>query len=109
MKAGIDCGSKFLKIVIASEDEGEGDIIYREHQGNPEACLRGILDDSGFILEPIITGSLGGLISPLFEESRVVEEIGALLEALDRFDVDSRYVVNVGSGSIRLVERDHGG
>jgi predicted CoA-substrate-specific enzyme activase len=107
MKTGIDCGSKFIKIVIAADNYLPITTHYLEHHGAPERVLT---DFTGMLTPgPVLTGSHAGLLSRLLNESRQVGEIEALLAYLAHFGLGQKYVVNVGAGSMALIGRDEEG
>ncbi|MDY6967535.1 MAG: acyl-CoA dehydratase activase [Spirochaetota bacterium] len=109
MIIGIDAGSKFLK--VANQYQG-GEIrsqIYREHHGNPEIEISSILNDFTNIKKIIFSGHYAKHLSDQFDNSIVVDEVSAIIAEMKHIKEKYNYIVNVGAGSIKLIELDENG
>ncbi|MBP7582911.1 MAG: hypothetical protein KBA61_02675 [Spirochaetes bacterium] len=104
---GIDCGSKFIRIVIAGDDLLPERVHYLEHHGLPEEALLSVLGRAPG--ETVLTGSHAGIIAHHIEQHTFTDEIAAILAALEYHRLRQRFVVNVGAGSIGLIGRDNEG
>ncbi len=131
MVIGVDAGSKFLKIVRAEAPSGGtvpgigAGMLYGEHHGNPrsafDSMLPGLIDALGYGGEHprvVVTGPFAGQIrdegafaegadlNPRLLQTRTIDEIAATIEAARHLEIECRYIVNVGAGSIRCIELD---
>jgi predicted CoA-substrate-specific enzyme activase len=111
MRIGIDAGTKFLKIVHTDK---KGSIVlhtYCQHFGNPEKEISRLLNTNGFkdIESIIFSGAHAGLLAKSYNNSDTADEISAIIESVNYLKNKCRYIVNVGAGSIKLIELDGNG
>ncbi|MBN2039992.1 MAG: hypothetical protein JW864_08130 [Spirochaetes bacterium] len=110
MQVGIDAGAKFLKIVYR---EGSGSIIpyaYCQHFGNPEKeFLRLISEINDRNIErTVFTGLHAEHLAGVCRDAETVDEISAMIETIGYLNIGCKYIINVGAGSIKLIELDNG-
>lgn len=102
MRVGIDCGSKFIKIVRLSSDGSLDFSDYKEHFGEPEKFFETIASHECLS----ITGSHAGLLADMGDGVSRVDEIASVIEAMRFLDVKFRHVVSVGASTIGLIGLD---
>lgn len=110
MQIGIDAGAKFIKVV---HTDGNGGIIpyaYCQHFGNPEKEYSRLIGEMNTrdIEKTIFSGLHAEHLAEVCDNAEIVNEISAMIEALRFLDIKCRYIINVGAGSIKLVELDNG-
>ncbi len=106
MIIGIDAGSKFIKAALF---DGKGECTRRiciEHHGNPEKTAAAFLSDHDACGVVVVTGHYRRAVADAVPGSACVDEIASLIRGAREFGIGHRYIVNVGAGSIKLVERD---
>ncbi|MGL4368714.1 MAG: acyl-CoA dehydratase activase, partial [Spirochaetota bacterium] len=102
MLIGIDAGSKFLK--ISNSQTGEN--IAVDHAGSPEDALGRLEKDvipAG--AAKIFTGHYGEYLAAKYF-SVCCDEVSAAVASAGTMPQDIRFIVNVGSGSVRCIELD---
>ncbi len=105
MKLGIDLGAVFAKVVVLDKDNRVVQKRAQRHQGSPLACLRELLDE----LEPepsCACGVTGKHAALLAEHTPVsyVNTVRAELAAVKSHFPGVRYILNVGGGSVTLIQ-----
>jgi len=110
MLLGIDAGSKFLKI---SRKKGSGidSIVFEEHYGSPERAITEIVEREN-LFSPraiVFSGHYGQYLNQLYKDSHTIDEVSSIIEALSLINTKYNYLVNVGAGSIKLIELDEAG
>ncbi|MFH0977127.1 MAG: acyl-CoA dehydratase activase [Spirochaetota bacterium] len=110
MQIGIDAGTKFLKIVYTDKN-GIIPHVYCQHFGNPEKEVTSLLKDKEFsdIERIVFSGAHAGLLAQAHKNAETADEISAIIECVNYLNIKCRYIVNVGSGSIKLIELDDRG
>ncbi|MBN2402069.1 MAG: hypothetical protein JXN64_06695 [Spirochaetes bacterium] len=108
MQIGVDAGTKFLKIVNTDKSGSIVPHTYCQHFGDPEKEIVCLLSKDEFLnVERIVfSGAHAGLLANIFDKSETADEISAIIESLHYLKNKCRYIVNVGSGSIKLIELD---
>ncbi len=108
MRIGIDAGTKFLKIVHTCESGSIIPYAYCQHFGNPGKEIRRFLNTDGFkdIKSFVFSGAHADLLANAYNASETADEISAIIESLNYLKNKCRYIVNVGAGSIKLIELD---
>ncbi|TAL33233.1 MAG: hypothetical protein EPN93_14470 [Spirochaetes bacterium] len=110
MRAGIDAGSKFLKLIIL-DDSGAARFTCREHRGSPETTLAelragGELPHDGGVA---VTGHFAHNLAAGSRGWTVMDDAAALVEAARLHAPGCRHIVSVGAGSINCVDLDESG
>ncbi|MCX7677997.1 MAG: acyl-CoA dehydratase activase [Spirochaetes bacterium] len=101
MQYGIDCGSKFVKIVAI---DARGSIVfseYKEHCGDPAKALPSNLFDS-----VALTGCHASLLRNICAREIEIDEIASIIAAMEMLRLKFRTVVCVGAASIGLIGLD---
>jgi predicted CoA-substrate-specific enzyme activase len=111
MRIGVDAGTKFLKIVYT---DYSGSIIphtYCQHFGNPEKEIKRILNTNGFqnIESIVFSGAHANQLASAYDNAGTSDEISAIIEILNYLKNKCKYIINVGAGSIKLIELDEKG
>ena len=110
MQVGIDAGAKFLKVV---HKDNNGKIIpyaYCQHFGNPEKEFFRLINEMNGqdIKRTVFSGLHADHLAGVCQNAETVNEISAMIETLHFLDINCRYIINVGAGSIKLIELDNG-
>lgn len=105
MIAGVDAGSRFIKISLSNSSEK----IIREHHGRPEQEFEGLIS-SGLVPAGayFFTGHYGELLAGI-HHANFCDEVSAAVESVRGREYNVRFIVNVGASSIRVVELDKNG
>ncbi len=111
MIIGIDAGSKFIKTAVNDNGDSTETGHYIEHFGNPEEQVRELLKSELYsnFDRIIFSGLHGEYLATKFKNSVYEDKISALIEAVKYYKLTYRYIVNVGAGSIKLIELDENG
>jgi predicted CoA-substrate-specific enzyme activase len=105
MIAGVDAGSRFIKISLSNSVEK----IIREHHGRPEKEFESLISSGALPSGAYyFTGHYGELLASL-HHTDFCDEVSAVVESVRGRDLGVRFVVNVGASSIRVVELDGNG
>ena len=110
MHIGVDAGSKFIKIVRSNDGGIITPYVYCQHNGSPDKeilrLVNGGLSDAGKI---IFSGAHAHQLARNYDNAEIADEISATIEAINYLNNKCRYIVNVGAGSIKLIELDNNG
>jgi predicted CoA-substrate-specific enzyme activase len=102
MIAGVDAGSRFIKISLSNSDEK----ISTEHFGRPEQTFTALIDSGRLPVGAFyFTGHYGETLASLHHSS-YIDEVTSAVEAVRSRALGVRYVVDVGASSIRVIELD---
>lgn len=102
MIAGIDAGSKFLKIAFSSSDT----LLTIEHFGKPEECFESLLASGSIPVQSyVFTGHFGEYLASR-HHSPYCDETTAVVESVRDSGGGFSHIVNVGASSIRAIELD---
>ena len=103
-RIGIDVGATSVGVCM---DDGQGDMVsvYRNHRGEPESVILDIVDELDVRADAVaITGSGGrGLAERL--NIFYVDSAVALIAAQDNLN-DIRHIIDIGGGSLSIVDID---
>ncbi len=105
MQLGVDAGAKFLKIARIDISGRVIPYIYCQHFGNPEKEFARVLTEMKEKADrTIFSGMHAEHLADIFSKTEIADEISAIVETLNYYNKKCRYVVNVGAGSIKLIE-----
>jgi len=110
MRIGLDVGAVFLKVAVLEGGDAPQRLVARRHQGNPVKVARealGALDLKGRVAVGV-TGSNARLVTGGLN-LKPVDFVQAEIEAVRRRFPGVRNILNVGGGSVTLIQLDEQG
>ncbi|MBT3181776.1 MAG: hypothetical protein HN337_04610 [Deltaproteobacteria bacterium] len=104
VQIGLDVGALAVKIAVKRSDSSV-ESFYRFHKGNPEKTIVEIIDEIGASTSKVaITGSGGrGIANKL--NLFFIDPAVSLIAACDGYD-DIRHIIDIGGGSLSIVDLD---
>jgi len=109
-RIGIDIGALFLKAVRLDPDGNPVKWFYRSHQGGPGKVLEEALTEFEATSEDAfgITGSAAGLFADTLGV-RLLDITRCQIEAVRAELSDTTYIIDIGGGSVTLIQLDSHG
>ena len=110
MRIGLDVGSVYVKIVVLDANDRIAQRLSVRHRGNPVAVARQQLMKLN--LEGSVAVGITGSYAPLVAGGLnlvPVDFINAEIKAVRRVFPEARNIINVGGGSVTLVQLDEQG
>ncbi len=109
-RIGIDIGALFLKAVRLDDRDNPTETFYCQHHGDPARTLEEALSRLQASAEDSIgiTGSAAGLLADTLGVE-LLDITRCQIEAVARRAPDARNIIDVGGGSVTLVQLDESG
>ncbi len=109
-RVGIDVGAIFLKVVKIDSAGKAIQVFYQPHKGNPAKLLEKALAELSVSADDAfgITGSAAGLLASTLGVTRL-DITRCQIEAIGEWLPQARNIIDIGGGSVTLVQLDEEG
>src|SRR3970282_2730830 len=110
MRAGFDLGSLYIKAVIFDRNNNILQGWFIEHKGRVRESLESILKEGEKYLEKAdFLGVTGSFAKTIFPKKIPIDGINALITGTLRYIPDATNIINIGGGSLSLIELNGNG
>ena len=110
MRVGFDLGSLYIKAVIFDRNNNILQGWFIEHKGRVRESLESILKEGEKYLEKAdFLGVTGSFAKTIFPKKIPIDGINALITGTLRYIPDAKNIINIGGGSLSLIELNGNG